>query len=376
RGALVALIEVAQRALHRDDQERQRDERGRHDHAPRREGQQQAGRLVERVAHQAAPAEREQQRRSPHHRREHQGQGHDAADHRPPGEFRASQQPRERYAEDQGDAGRGQRGDQRQPQRVRHDVAGEENGQVPPGRPCQETREGRQEQREPQAGGEPEQGGKPRGRPSPSRRACVHGAMKPCLPRIACASSDSTNATNAAAASGFGAPASTAIGYSATTLCSSGISMPSTPPRLETTAVTYAMPASSSPSSTRVRRARTSRSFVSIAATTPARASACRANAPHGTSSAHRPSSSSPRPKSRSPPTPAGLPFGTAIRSRLRAKIRGSPATPPAAATWSMFEMFADAKTSTGAPSRICARSVELLPRFNTTSTPGLADSN
>ncbi len=40
-----------------------------------------------------------------------------------------------------------------------------------------------------------------------------------------------------------------------------------------------------------------------------------------------------------------------------------------------MFEVLADANTSAGAPSRICSRSVELLPRLSTTSVPGLASS-
>ena len=41
-----------------------------------------------------------------------------------------------------------------------------------------------------------------------------------------------------------------------------------------------------------------------------------------------------------------------------------------------MFEVLADAKTSAGAPSRICSRNAELEPRLSRTSTPGLALSN
>jgi hypothetical protein len=136
------------------------------------------------------------------------------------------------------------------------------------------------------------------------------------------------------------------------------------------------MPASSSPSSILVRSTRTSGSSVSSDGTTPARASAVRARSPQGTSSAHRPSRRAWWAKSSRPWTPAGFPAGTAICRRLRANTRGSPEARPPSTTRLMFEVFADAKTSAGAPSRIWARSEELPPRFRTTSTPGWAASN
>ena len=50
--------------------------------------------------------------------------------------------------------------------------------------------------------------------------------------------------------------------------------------------------------------------------------------------------------------------------------------TSPASTTRAMVAGFAAAKTSAGAPERICCASDELAPKLNVTSVPGRAPSN
>ena len=97
-----------------------------------------------------------------------------------------------------------------------------------------------------------------------------------------------------------------------------------------------------------------------------------RPNSPHGTSAAHRPMSRSASAKSSSPSTSPGLPAGTTISRALRAKTSGSPSAAPASTTWSMFDVFAEANTSPGAPARICSRRADEAARFSSTVTSGV----
>ena len=99
RRVLEAPVELAQRGLDGEHQERHRHERLGDDHAPRRERQPDVEPAVEVLAEQPAPPEREEQRdaaddRRQHHRQRAQG-AHDAA----PGEVDPGQQPRQRHAE-------------------------------------------------------------------------------------------------------------------------------------------------------------------------------------------------------------------------------------------------------------------------------------
>ncbi len=41
-----------------------------------------------------------------------------------------------------------------------------------------------------------------------------------------------------------------------------------------------------------------------------------------------------------------------------------------------MFDVFAEANTSAGAPARICSRRADEAPKFSSTEAPGLAPSN
>src|SRR5918996_745189 len=137
------------------------------------------------------------------------------------------------------------------------------------------------------------------------------------------------------------------------------------------------MPASRSPDATLVSRLRTSAWLVSTAGdATPALASASRPKSPQGTPSAHSPTRRSSSPKSDRPLTPAGLPVGTTISSRLRANVAGSASGGSASTTWVMLATLAEANTSAGAPARICSRSDDEPAKLSSTLTPGYSSSS
>src|SRR5215471_14258716 len=92
---------------------------------------------------------------------------------------------------------------------------------------------------------------------------------------------------NAAAAVGFGAALSSAIGYSVVSFWSAGMVTPVALPSLALTSVTYTMPASASPRVTLVTTPPTLVSSLTGLTVTLAFLKMAVATAPHGTSGAH-----------------------------------------------------------------------------------------
>ena len=99
RRVVEAAVELAQRGLDGDHEERHRDERLGDDHARRRERQSDVEPAVEVLADEAAPAEREEQRDAADDRREHHRQRAQRPDDAPSRELDAGEQPRQRHAE-------------------------------------------------------------------------------------------------------------------------------------------------------------------------------------------------------------------------------------------------------------------------------------
>src|SRR6266550_3162017 len=125
------------------------------------------------------------------------------------------------------------------------------------------------------------------------------------------------------------------------------------------------MPASASPSATLLRTARTSISWLTGVAATPALLSASTAYLPAGTVGAASTRTTSGRARSASPATFFGFPGATAIWSRLLANSWGAPSDMPAFVTFAMLSSSADAKTSAGAPLTIWVASVDDDPKLN-----------
>ena len=73
---------------------------------------------------------------------------------------------------------------------------------------------------------------------------------------------------------------------------------------------------------------------------------------------------------------PSGLSGATAICRVLVANSWGSWPSSPSAVSFSMLATSAEAKTSAGAPSWICATRSDDPPKLNSTSTPSCSASN
>ena len=73
---------------------------------------------------------------------------------------------------------------------------------------------------------------------------------------------------------------------------------------------------------------------------------------------------------------PSGLSGATAICRVLVAKSWGSWPSSPSAVSFSMLATSAEAKTSAGAPSWICATRSDEPPKLSSTSTPSCSASN
>lgn len=182
------------------DQEGQRDEGLRQHHGGRAEGE----------AEPAEPprtSEQIQQRDAAHHRRQHQRHRDDGAEHGgEPGAGTGDVQ-RERNADDDAE----QRGDETGAEREEESREGCLRRHIGQERRPLHTRD-ESDQRQDQEGQTDRSGDGERPRSVPSTPCCTHGAPKPKSARIFCPASDSTNATNASAASAFGASESAAIG--------------------------------------------------------------------------------------------------------------------------------------------------------------------
>ena len=109
---------------------------------------------------------------------------------------------------------------------------------------------------------------------------------------------------------------------------------------------------------------------------TPAASAAFCAAAPHGTSGAQTTSFTSLLVTSESAAMPSGLSGATAIWRVLVAKFSGSWPSRPSAVSFSMLATSAEANTSAGAPSWICAARSDEPPKLNSTSTPSWSASN
>ena len=109
---------------------------------------------------------------------------------------------------------------------------------------------------------------------------------------------------------------------------------------------------------------------------TPVASSTFTAAAPQGTSGAHTTTLTPSLARSANDATPAGLSGGTAISRVLLAKFCGSVAWRSSAVSLSMLAVSAEAKTSAGAPSWICATRSEEPPKLNSTVTPSWLSSN
>ncbi len=114
---LVAGVLGAQRALEAQDEERERDERLRHDDGGRGEGDLDPEHL-EVLADQPPAAERVEQRDAAHDGRQHERQQDERARDALAGERRAGEDERHRRAQQDAEHGRRQRRAQRQPERV------------------------------------------------------------------------------------------------------------------------------------------------------------------------------------------------------------------------------------------------------------------
>ena len=119
RRVLEPRVELAQRGLDGDHEERHGDERLGDDDAGRGERQADVEPAVEVLADDAASTEREEQRDAADDRRQHHRQRAQRAHCGPARELHARQQPRQRHTEQDRQAGRPQRADDREPQRRR-----------------------------------------------------------------------------------------------------------------------------------------------------------------------------------------------------------------------------------------------------------------
>src|SRR6476619_2300430 len=155
---------------------------------------------------------------------------------------------------------------------------------------------------------------------------------------------------NAAAAVGFGALLSSAIGYWVVSFWSAGMVTPVALPSFALTSVTYTMPASASPRVILVTTPPTLVSSLTGLTVTPAFLKMAVATCPHGTAGAQTTTLTAGLARLLTDLMCLGLPFATMISPLLVAKSFGVLDASPASVTVFMFDGAAEAKTSAGAP--------------------------
>ena len=188
---LVALVDLADAGLDRDDEEGHGDERLGEHRAGGGERQGHPGEPVERLTDEAAAAEGEQEGHPADHRRQDHRQGHQRADDRAAGEGDPGENPRQGHPQRHRQRHRRDRALQRQAQRRPH-VGGEQLGaHLRPRRALEQADERKHDQRH----------RPPRRDQEAQRRPPLpHGPRKPRARSAFCPSPETISSTNARAA--------------------------------------------------------------------------------------------------------------------------------------------------------------------------------